>query len=162
MDIAVRRLASGDMTEVFAIFEPIAKDGSTYVHDESTTDGAFAEYWTGRGGEQWVASVDGRIVGSYTLRPNHPGRGAHVATASYIVAESARGKGVGLALGTHSLERARALGFVAMQFNCVVSTNEAAVRLWKRLGFETVGSLPGAFRLRGGRDVDAYVMFRRL
>src|SRR5207248_134381 len=96
------------------------------------------------------------------LRPNHPGRGAHVATASYMVAPAARGLKVGRRLGEHSLEEARRLGFRAIQFNCVVRTNEPAVRLWKSLGFEIVGTLPEAFDHPTHGYVDAFVMHRRI
>ena len=79
-----------------------------------------------------------------------------------MVAEAARGLGVGRAMGEHCLAEARRLGFRAMQFNFVVSTNTAAVRLWERLGFKIVGTLPGAFRDSTHGFVDAFVMFRPL
>jgi ribosomal protein S18 acetylase RimI-like enzyme len=101
-------------------------------------------------------------VGTYILRPNRPGLGSHVSNASFMVCPSARGLGVGRAMGEHCLEEARRLGYRAMQFNFVVSTNEAAVKLWQRLGFTIVGTLPGAFRHRTLGFVDAYVMFRTL
>ena len=136
--------------------------GDAYAQD---TVGSVAEvetYWCARGGEQWVAESEGRILGGYTLRANHPGRGAHVATASYLVASAARGHGIGRQLGEHSIERARAMGFAAIQFNFVVSTNTSAVRLWESLGFRTLARLPKAFdHVRLGR-VDALVMFREL
>ena len=108
----------------------------------------------GRRGHRW--SRRQRIQ----VRPNKVGRGCNVASASYIVDTRARGQEVGRALGTHSLERARALGFRAMQFNFVVSTNDSAVKLWRSLGFEVVGTLPGAFLHRQRGYVDALVMFR--
>jgi len=105
---------------------------------------------------------DRHVVGSYVLRPNRPGLGAHVSNASFIVARSARGLGVGRAMGEHCLSEARRLGFRAMQFNFVVSTNESAVHLWQQLGFKIVGTLPGAFRHSQKGYVDVYVMFRSL
>ena len=105
---------------------------------------------------------DEQVVGSYVLRPNRPGLGAHVSNASFIVATSARGLGVGRAMGEHCLSEARRLGFRAMQFNFVVSTNESAVHLWQELGFKIVGTLPGAFRHSQKGYVDVYVMFRSL
>ena len=107
-------------------------------------------------------AIDGRVLGAYTLRANHPGRGSHVATASYLVAGAARGHGVGRMLGEHSIERARALSFDAIQFNFVVSTNAAAVRLWESLGFRTLARLPKAFDHAQLGQVDALVMFREL
>jgi ribosomal protein S18 acetylase RimI-like enzyme len=109
-----------------------------------------------------VLEEAGHVLGTYFLRANHAGGGAHVANTGYMVAGDAGGRGVGAALCLDSLELARARGFAAMQFNFVVSTNERAVRLWHRLGFETVGCLPGAFRHPALGDVDVLVMYRRL
>ncbi len=140
----------------------MAVEGATFAQDDATTREEFETYWLGRGGAQFVADLDGAVAGGYTLRPNHPGRGSHVATASYIVAEAARGRKLGRLLGGHSIEEARRMGFHAIQFNLVVSTNEAAVRLWKSLGFAVVGVLPEAFEARGQGRVDAFVMYLRL
>lgn len=158
----LRPMLQTDIELLWPIFEALCQEGLTLAQDETTTAEAFEAYWTGRGGEQWTAIDEGRVVGGFTLRANHPGRGAHVGTATYIVAEHARGRGVGKALALHSLERARAIGFTAMQFNFVVSTNEVALRLWRKLGFETVGTLSGAFRHPAGAFVDAYVMHRNI
>jgi ribosomal protein S18 acetylase RimI-like enzyme len=110
----------------------------------------------------WVADLDGRIAGMYKIVPNQPDLGAHVANASFMVGSAFSGKGVGRKLGLHCLREARLRGFRAMQFNLVVSTNSAAVGLWRSLGFAIVGTLPGAFRHRELGYVDAYVMFRSL
>ena len=101
-------------------------------------------------------------MGSYALRPNQAGSGAHVANAGFIVAEDARGQGVGRALGEHCLKEARRLGFRAMQFNFVISTNTSAVKLWQDLGMKIAGILPGAFRYPERGYVDVYVMYRHL
>ncbi len=160
--VSLRFATPSDSDAVWRIFSPILLEGTTYAPDEQTREPDFLRDWFGRGGEQWVAEAEGRVVGAYTLRSNQPGRGAHVATASYGVEATARGMRVGLLLGQHSLERAQALGYAAIQFNFVVSTNTAAVRLWKRLGFEILATLPGAFRHRLLGPVDAFVMWRRL
>ena len=107
--------------------------------------------------------IQGRdIVGTYILRPNQSGGGSHVANAAFMVAPEARGQGIGRAMGEHCLSEARRLGFRAMQFNFVVSTNESAVRLWQQLGFKIVGTLPGAFRHPEKGYIDVYVMHRSL
>ncbi len=162
MKVELRQATSADAEALWSLFLPILTDGTTFAPDEQTGQARFLADWFGRGGEQWVAEADGRVVGAYTVRPNQPGRGAHVATASYGVDASARGLGVGLRLGTHSLERARALGYAAIQFNFVVSTNTTALRLWKRLGFRVLATLPGAFRHRDLGAVDACVLWRDL
>jgi ribosomal protein S18 acetylase RimI-like enzyme len=102
------------------------------------------------------------VVGTYILRPNQASGGTHVANAAFMVATSARGKGIGVAMAEHCLSEARRMGFRAMQFNFVVSTNTSAIKLWKQLGFKIVGTLPGAFRHPGKGYVDVYVMFRSL
>jgi ribosomal protein S18 acetylase RimI-like enzyme len=107
-------------------------------------------------------SQDRHVVGSYILKPNQPGLGAHISNASFIVSASARGQGIGRAMGEHCLSEARRLGFRAMQFNFVVSTNDSAVHLWQQFGFKIVGTLPGAFRHAQKGYVDVYVMFRSL
>jgi ribosomal protein S18 acetylase RimI-like enzyme len=155
----LKRATPEDGGAVWQVFAPILADGTTYAPDEGMRAADFLRDWFGRGGEQWMALRAGRVVGAYTLRPNQPGRGAHVATASYGVDASARGQGVGRALGVHSLARARAAGYHAVQFNFVVSTNTAAVRLWQDLGFQVLATLPGAFRHRHLGRVDAYVLW---
>lgn len=101
-------------------------------------------------------------MGTYILKANQPGLGSHVANASFMVSSFARGLGAGRRMGEHCLEEARKAGFLAMQFNIVICTNEVAVRLWKQLGFEIVGTVPGAYRHSSLGFVDAHVMFRRL
>jgi GNAT superfamily N-acetyltransferase len=105
---------------------------------------------------------DGRIVGTAKMGPNRPGRGSHVATASFMVAGTARGRGVGRALGEHVLAWARTHGYAAMQFNAVVESNHAAVRLWKALGFEIIGTVPEAFEHPTLGRVGLHLMYQRL
>lgn len=105
---------------------------------------------------------EGAVVGSYMLRPNQPGLGDHVANAGYVVSPEARNRGIARALCEHSLRTAADAGFVAMQFNFVVATNNSAVHLWTSCGFETVGRLPGAFRHARLGLVDVLIMYRRL
>lgn len=109
-----------------------------------------------------MAVEDGRVIGTYTLKPNQPALGAHVCNAGYMVAPDARGKGIGRALCVHSLDEARKFGFRSMQYNLVVSTNKGAIRLWTEMGFETVGTVPGAFNHATESYVDALIMIRTL
>ncbi|MFT3765215.1 MAG: GNAT family N-acetyltransferase [Minicystis sp.] len=158
----VRPATRADLHALWDAFAEIAAAGETYVQDATTTEAEFVTYWCGRGGEQWVAEIEGRVAGGYTLRPNHPGRGAHVGTASYVVAKGARGHGIGRLLGEHSIERARAMGFAALQFNFVVATNIPAVRLWESLGFRVLARLPEVFEHAQLGRTDALVMFREI
>jgi ribosomal protein S18 acetylase RimI-like enzyme len=110
----------------------------------------------------FLAEAGGEVLGTYHLRPNQQGGGAHVVNAGFMTAPHARGRGVARRMAAHALATAAELGFEAMQFNFVISSNERAVRLWRSLGFTIVGTLPDAFRLPGGHAVDVFVMYRRL
>jgi len=119
-------------------------------------------YWLAADKDTFVAEEDGSIVGTYFIRQNQAGGGAHVCNCGYMTSNAATGRGIARLMCQHSLDYARARGYRAMQFNFVVSTNERAVRLWESLGFKTVGRLPLAFKhpIRG--YVDALVMFQAL
>lgn len=160
--VTIREASEQDRDAVWEIFHAVVAGGDTYVFEPETPRDEALAYWFQQGTRTYVAESGGRVVGTYILRPNRPGLGSHVSNAAFMVCPSARSLGVGRAMGEHGLDEARRLGYRAMQFNFVVSTNEAAVRLWQRLGFTIVGTLPGAFRHRTRGFVDAYVMFRTL
>lgn len=157
MSVAIRAATEADAGGILAIARELVADGTTYLFAPETTDDGLGAYWLDARARRFVAVVDGDVAGCYLLRPNQPGRGSHVANASYAVARRFAGRGIGRAMGEHSLGEARRLGFTAMQFNFVVSTNEAAVGLWRKLGFRIVGELPKAFRHPTLGLVDAYV-----
>ena len=151
-----------DEDAIWNIFHAVIAPGDTYVFAPDMSRDEALAYWFGSDTHTYVAESDGRIVGTYILKPNQPALGSHVANAAFMVSPSARGLGTGRRMGEHCLDEARRLGFRAMQFNFVVSTNQPAVRLWQQLGFAVVGTLPGAFRHSQHGFVDAYVMFRTL
>ena len=157
----VRPYRPSDAESVCATLNEIVARGDAFLYDTPFTP-ASTQAWIESHAAGFVAELDRAIVGGYVLRANQPGHGSHVCNAAYMVAESARGHGVGRMLGEHSLMEAKRLGFTAMQFNAVVATNASAVRLWKSLRFETIGTLPGAFRLGTGQLVDLHVMYRLL
>jgi ribosomal protein S18 acetylase RimI-like enzyme len=158
----IRGATRRDDDAVWQVLEPVVRAGETYtLLREMSRDNALS-YWFSPGHETFVAEADGSIVGTYYLRANQQGGGAHVANCGYVTAEHAIGRGVARAMCVHSLDVAQQRGFRAMQFNFVVSTNERAVRLWTSLGFETVGRLPGAFLHPALGYVDALVMYRAL
>ena len=140
----------------------IIRAGETYPLPRDMDRESALAYWLSPGHEVFVAENDGEIVGTYFLKANQKGGGAHVANCGYMTAPHATGRGVARVMCAHSLERARQRGFRAMQFNFVVSTNERAVRLWQKFGFEIVGRLPKAFEHPTFGFVDAYVMYREL
>ena len=129
--------------------------------DETTADEAY-EKWMNKKVKTFVAEKDGKILGAYLIKPNQVGRGSHVGNCSYIVSEEARGQGVGKALALHSIDIAKELGYKAIQFNFVVSTNTAAVNLWKSVGFRILATVPKAYNHKTLGYVDAYVMFKEL
>ena len=158
----IRRAAEGDFDAMWPIFQAVIASGTTYVFDPGTSREDAYAYWFGPGVSSYVIEEGGRVVGMYKLVANRRDLGSHVANASFMVDPAHQGAGAGRAMGLHCLEEARRAGFLAMQFNFVVSTNEAAVRLWKTLGFKVVGVLPRVFRHRQLGYVDAYVMHRFL
>ncbi len=159
----IRAYEPADWPGVWAVLEPVFRAGETFPHDPAIDSDTAHQAWVGAVAATFVATdADGAILGTYYLRPNQPCLGAHVANAGYVVAEAARGRGVGHALCRHSQEEARRRGFTAMQFNLVVSTNTAGVAAWSRNGFRTIGRLPGAFRHPRLGEVDALVMFKTL
>jgi L-amino acid N-acyltransferase YncA len=160
--VIIRGATNADAEAIWKIFRAVVAPGDTYSFTADTTERDAVAYFLGPGITCFVAEEDGRVIGMYKLIQNRIGRGSHVANASFMVDPAAQGRGAGRALGEHCLEEARRQGYEAMQFNFVVSTNTAGVALWKKLGFEIVGTLPKAFRHATLGDVDAYVMHRRL
>jgi len=158
----IRAAATGDSEAIWKILEPVIRRGDTYTLPADMTREDALAYWNLPGHEVFVAEGAGEILGTYYLRANQKGGGAHVANCGYMTAPWASGRGIARAMCQHSLERAKARGFRAMQFNIVVSSNERAVRLWQHMGFEIVGRLPGAFMHPALGAVDALVMYRQL
>jgi L-amino acid N-acyltransferase YncA len=158
----IRPATNKDHDAIWDIFHAVVSPGDTYSFDPQVSREDALAYWIRSGTQTYVAEQDREIVGTYILKPNQSGAGAHVANAAFMVAASARGFGVGRAMAEYCLSEARRLGFHAMQFNFVVSTNEPALRLWRHLGFRIVGTLPNAFRHPTNGYVDVYVMFRSL
>ena len=158
----IRAATEADRDAIWNIFHEIVAAGDTYAFDPRMSREDALAYWFRPDTHTYVAEKDGGVVATYILRPNQPGPGSHVANAAFMVASDAQGSGVGRRMAEHCLSEAHRLGFRAMQFNFVVSTNESAIRLWQKLGFEIVGTLRGAFRHPQKGYVDVYVMFRSL
>jgi len=161
-DLLIRRAEDSDFDGIWEIFHAVVAKGDTYVYDPGTTKEQARAIWMAPALSTYVAFLDGEIAGTYILRANQPGLGSHVANAGYMVRPDRAGRGIGRALCEHSLEEARRAGFLAMQFNAVVSTNEPAVALWRKMGFAIVGTVPKAFQHRELGLVDLYVMHRFL
>lgn len=141
---------------------PVIRAGETYALDSDMSESDALAYWTSEEKQTWVAVDGGVVVGTYYLRANQPGGGRHVCNCGYMTHPRARGRGVARAMCQHSLGLATELGYQAMQFNFVVSSNESAVRLWHSMGFATVGRLPKGFNHPAHGFVDALVMHREV
>ena len=158
----IRAATDADRDAIWDIFHEVAAAGDTYALDPNISREDALAYWFALGTYTYVAEQPIGIAGTYILRPNQSGGGSHVANAGFMVSASARGHGLGRAMAEHCLSEARRLGSCAMQFNYVISTNTAAIRLWQDLGFKIVGTLPDAFRHPEKGYVGVYVMYRSL
>lgn len=158
----LRPATEADMDRIWDIFRTVVTPGDSYVFAPDATREDAQAYFYAPDCRTFVITVDSVVAGMYKLRPNNIGLGDHVSNASFMVDPAYRGLGLGERMGRHCLEEALRMGYRAMQFNFVVSTNTAAVALWRKLGFEVVGVLPKAFRHAALGLVDALVMYRLL
>jgi ribosomal protein S18 acetylase RimI-like enzyme len=160
--MVIRPATVDDHPAIWAVLEPVIRAGETYALPRDMAAADALAFWTAPGSDAFVADDAGALLGTYFLRANQRGGGAHVANCGYVTAGHASGRGVARAMCRHSLDHARARGFRAMQFNSVVSTNERAVRLWQSMGFAIAGRLPGAFAHPHLGDVELFVMYQQL
>jgi L-amino acid N-acyltransferase YncA len=159
----IRQYQASDWAGIWKLLQPVFAKGETNAVNPDVTEAEARAYWVGEPTATYVhIDSNNRVTGTYYIKPNHLGPGSHVCNCGYIVGENDRGKGLATLLCQHSQTEAMRLGFRSMQFNLVVSTNEGAVRLWQKLGFGIVGTLPGVFRHPQLGFVDAYVMFKDL
>ncbi|MFI5274720.1 MAG: GNAT family N-acetyltransferase [Ktedonobacterales bacterium] len=161
--MVIREYRDSDWPAVWPIFQSIVAAGETYTYDPAWSSEQARAVWIEAPPGFTVVAHDGpRVLGTAKMGPNRPGRGAHVATASFMVANDAQGRGVGRALGEYALAWARERGYAAMQFNAVVESNAAAVYLWQALGFRIIGTVPEAFEHPTLGRVGLHIMHRRL
>ena len=157
----IREATDDDWPRIGSFFAAIVDAGTTYAYPENLSSADARALWIAEPPGRTVVAVDEeRVIGSATMGPNRPGRGSHIATASFMVDPEHHGRGTGRALGRDVIEWARGSGYRGMQFNAVVETNRPAVHLWQELGFEIIGTVPGAFRHREYGYVGLYVMFQ--
>ena len=158
--MTIRRATAGDWPQIWPIFDATVRAGETYAYPTDLTPDSARDLWMEPPPGQTVVLEEGAsILGTAKMGPNRPGPGNHIGTASFMVAQEARGRGVGRALAEHVVQWHRDEGYRGIQFNAVVETNLAAVRLWQALGFEIVGTVPGAFRSPTQGYVGLHVMF---
>lgn len=163
MSLVIRPLTDADWPQLWPIIETVTRAGETYTYPLDMTEADARALWTPAAPGATLVAVEGdRVMGAAKIIPNQQGNGAHVANGSFMVAPAARGRGVARALGEAGLDFARSAGFKAMQFNAVVETNTVAVALWKKLGFDIVGTVPEAFDHPTHGLVGLHIMYRRL
>lgn len=161
--VEIRPVSEQDWSQIYPFFTAIVAEGRTYAYPDNLSSEEARSYWIQEPPGRTVVAVDGdRVVGTASMGPNRPGRGSHVATASFMVDPRYQGHGIGRALGEYVVDWARAEGYRSIQFNAVVETNTAAVRLWQSLGFEILATIPGAFNHPEHGLVGLHVMFLRL
>lgn len=158
----IREAVPQDFNQIWPFFQEIVAAGETYAFSPETTREEALVIWLDTPRRTYVAEEDGQISGSYYIKTNMAGNGNHVCNCGYMVSPAARGKGLARLMCEHSQRQALELGYKAMQFNSVVSTNEAAIHIWTSLGFETVGRLPNAFNHPAKGYVDSLVMYKWL
>ena len=158
----IREATEKDFDEIWPIFHEIVSAGETYAYSQDTTKEQALNIWLKVPRKTFVFEENGKILGTYYLKTNQAGPGSHVCNCGYMVSSQARGKGLATSMCKHSQEIAKELGYKAMQFNFVASSNEGAVRLWTKLGFEIVGNFPKAFNHPVNGYVDALVMYKWL
>jgi ribosomal protein S18 acetylase RimI-like enzyme len=160
--LAIHLATESNRDAIWAILEPMIRRGETYTLPRDMRKQQALEYWFAADKETFVWKENGAVLGTYFLKANQQGGGAHVANCGFVTSSAAQGRGIARAMCLHSLERAKERGFHAMQFNFVVGTNERAIKLWTSLGFKIVARLPLAFEHPTQGFVDALIMYRPL
>jgi L-amino acid N-acyltransferase YncA len=161
--VDIRAATDEDWPRIWPFFAAIVEAGETYAYPDGLTPETARALWMEEPPGLTVVAIEAdHVLGSAKMGPNRPGRGAHVATASFMVDPAGQGRGVGRAMGAYVVDWARAAGYRSIQFNAVVETNTSAVRLWESLGFEILATVPEAFDHPEHGLVGLHIMFQRL
>jgi L-amino acid N-acyltransferase YncA len=160
--LKITQATEADFAKIWPIFQDIVQNGRTFVYRPDISFDEAKTVWFDEKFATYIASVNGEVVGAYVIRPGHRDLGSHIANAAYIIAFEHRGKGYGEDIARDSFVQAKELGFKAMQFNYVISTNKVAVALWQKLGFNIVGTVPKAYQHKELGLVDIHIMHKYL
>ena len=160
--LQIREATETDSESIWEIITEVIAGGDTYAFAPDTPKSDMLGYWFAKGAHPFVALINGEVAGTYVIRNNQPGLGAHIANGAFMTSSRFRKHGVGRAMGLHSLRAAKQLGYAAMQFNFVVKTNTRAVALWQSLGFQIMAEIPNAYRHATNGHTNAYIMYRNL
>lgn len=158
----IRKATIDDQEAIWNILKIVIATGDTYCFAPNSTKEKMLNYWCNDDKYTHVAIVDRKVAGTFIIKDNQIDLGSHIANASYMVSSEYAGQGIGKLIGEYSINVAKKLGYIAMQFNIVVKTNERAVRLWQKLGFDIVGEIPDAFNHIQNGYTNAYIMYRKL
>ncbi len=159
LNISVRKSKSSDTDAIASLFNEVIEQGNAFLWQNPLSVEQISEIM-GKQSATYIAEVNSKIAGVYMIHPNYPDRGSHIANATYAIHKDFQGRGIGRLLGKHSIKFAKDYGFKAIQFNAVVSTNKAAVNLWKSLRFQIIGTVPKGFKTREDEYVDTYIFHR--
>ena len=160
--IKIRPAQKEDEPAIWAIIQQVIASGDTYIFAPDSSKEKMFAFWFGSDRYTYVAVVENKVVGTFVIKDNFPDLGSHVANASYMTAPAEFGKGIGRTMGAYSIQEARRLGYYAMQFNIVVKSNERAVKLWQKLGFQIIGEVPGAFNHIKNGYTNTLIMWQKL
>jgi len=160
--LEIRKAMPEDFDQIWLIIKEVISKGDVFTFHPNTSKETMLNYWCGQDKHTYVAIDNDMVAGSFIIKDNQPGLGSHIANAAYIVSEKVSGQGVGKSMGAFSLEEAKRLGYLAMQFNIVVKSNSRAVRLWQNLGFDIIGEIPDAFNHQENGLTNAFIMYRKL
>lgn len=158
----IRLAGEQDFDQIWPIFSEVVRAGDTYAYETDMTKEQALSTWMHAPRQTYIAVEADQILGTYYIKTNHAGPGRHVCNCGYMVASNARGRGLATQMCEHSQAQAIELGYTAMQFNFVASSNQGAIGLWLKLGFQQVGRLPKAFKHPQQGYVDALVMYKNL
>ena len=159
---SIRKFQPGEWPAVWSVLQPVFSEGETYAFSTDITSDEARYEWVEKATAAYVVEAEDEILATYYIKANQPGQGSHVCNCGYVVSEKARGRGLAKEMCRHSQIQAAELGFRAMQYNLVAATNVGALALWQKMGFETVGRLPGAFCSPSAGYVDAFVLYKGL
>lgn len=160
--LKIRKFEGIDEDAVWEIIRKVIGSGETYVFYPDSSREKMLGYWLAADKQVYVAILEGTVVGTFTLKPNQADRGAHIANGSYMVSPDHGGKGIGTFMAEYSLKEAKRLGYKAIQFNIVIKSNQQAVKLWKKIGFEIIGEIPEAFNHPTLGMTNAFIMYKKL
>ncbi len=158
----IREATLKDYDAIWNIFKKVIKTGDTYVFDPQTPKTDLAKHWFTSYMKTYVVEEKNKILATYILKPNQIDLGSHICNCSYMVDPESFGKGLGKMMCEHSLENAKIMGYKAMQFNIVVSTNIPAIKLWEKYSFKIIGTIPKGYKHSSLGYVDAYIMYREI